>query len=448
MTWQFQGPKSLALGAGYRSIASRTYVAILIAGLSLAVVIVASFRWLAEPRAAADARRAFLGGRYDQAEEALVRWLGATPDASEAHLLKGRVAVANAKLAIAIEELTRARTLGHRRDELAVLEALIASKAGRNNEAEPTLRKVFESNPRTDRQVNEALAKAYLETYDLTRAANVLDRWARDFPDDPKPFLWRAEIHSRTGGDAGAIENDYREALRRDPSLARAHLGLADELRKAHRNDEAAVEYDAYLAAVPNDAAAHLGAARNLREGGDQSAADAHLERVEALDGNNAELFKERADAAIQRRDWGVAIAALDRAVKLAPDDVAVRHSRALVLASLGRAEEARSEQSAAIGLRKDLDRLREARTRLIASPKDRPSQLEIARWMFDHGHEQEGIRWAVKILADWPGDAAASRLLTDYYERHGDPGLANFYRVTAANEHGASATSGHGERE
>jgi tetratricopeptide (TPR) repeat protein len=334
-----------------------------------------------------------------------------------------------------MSELERARALGHPRDELVVLEALIASKAGRLIEAEPTLKKFFDNNPRTDRQVNEALAKVYLETYNLTRAAIVLDRWTNDFPADAKPHLWLAEIHSRTGGDFRAVECDYREALQRDPALARAHLGLADELCKAHRNQEAAVEYEACLAIEPNDATAHLGAARNMRELGDEAAASAHLKRAQALDGINVEVFKQLAEQAVQLSDWAAAISSLDRAFELAPFDVAVRHSRGLVLANLGRADEARTEQVAAIRLRQDLDRLNEARTRLITSPQDWQSQLIIARWMFDHDHGQEGVRWAEKILADRPGDAEASRLLAEYHERRGETGLANFYRVNARKE-------------
>ena len=76
------------------------------------------------------------------------------------------------------------------------------------------------------------MAKVYLETYDLKRAALALERWTHDFPDDAKPYLWRVQIDSRTGSDPRAVEIDYREALRRDPSLSTARLGLAEELRK------------------------------------------------------------------------------------------------------------------------------------------------------------------------------------------------------------------------
>jgi hypothetical protein len=83
--------------------------------------------------------------------------------------------------------------------------------------------------------------------------------------------------------------------------------------------------------------------------------------------------------------------------------------------------------------LREDLDRLNAARSRLVNSPHDWKSQLQVARWLFDHGHDEEGARWATQILTARPEDPEASRLLTGYHERRGETGLANFYRVHAS---------------
>ena len=330
----------------------------------------------------------------------------------------------------AADELKRAQALGHPRDELALLQALIASKVGRHAEAEPVLRRAFEVQQVPDRQVDEALAKVYLETYDLKRSAAVLRAWVRDFPDDAKPHLWWAEVHGRATDEQGLVENDYREALRRDPSMARARLGLAEELRKAHRTAEAAVEYDACLALEPNNAAAHLGAGRSLMEQGNLAAASCHLNRVMELDPKSAEPYKELAEAAARRGDWAAALVLLDRAIALDPFDVAVRNSRGLALARLGRLDEAREEQAAAARLRTDLDRLRAARARLIDSPRDLKSQLQVARWMFDHAHDQEGARWALKVVGERPDDPEANQLLASYHQRRGEIGLANFYRA------------------
>jgi tetratricopeptide (TPR) repeat protein len=415
--------------------------------LAVAVIVVARFAWRTEPREAREARRAVADGRYEDAGIALARWLRAVPDTPEAHFLKGRVAVAMSHLPEAADELTQAQSLGLPREELALLHALIASKAGRHAEAEPALKRAFDRQGVPDRQVDEALAKTYLETYDLKRAKAVLDRWARDFPYDPKPHLWRADVDSRTASEQGAVELDYREALRRDPSLAGARLGLAEELRKAHRNAEAAAEYNAFLAVEPDNAVAHLGAGRNLMELGDETAATGHLNRAMTLDGKNAEPLKEMAHAAMRQGDWPAALAALDRAVALDPFDVAVRQSRGVAMTRLGRTEEARAEQATAGRLRKELDKLHDARKRLIASPHDRKSQLEVAQWMFDHAQDHEGARWAEKILVEWPDDPEASRLLADYHQRRGANGLANFYRLRASTSAEPSSVTDKGKK-
>jgi tetratricopeptide (TPR) repeat protein len=404
--------------------------AIVVAGAGALVAIGPGFR--SEPPEAQQACQAVADGRYEQAAVLIGLWLRSAPQASEAHWLSGRVAVAMGRIPEAALALNEALALGLAREKLALLQALIASKGGRHAEAEPTLRRAFAAAQVPDRQVDEALARAYLETYDLKRATEILDRWARDFPADATPYLWRAEVHGRTGGDPNAVENDYREALRRDPDLDRARLGLAEELRKTHRTALAAREYQTYLTRAPDDPAALLGAGRNLMEHGDEKGATVLLERVIAVDSKNAEPLRELAGAAGRRGDWPGALALLDRAVAVDPYDVAIRQSRGLVLMRLGQLDRARDEQATAARLRSDLDRLHAARNRLIDAPGDRPSQLEIARWMFGHAHDQEGARWAQKILADAPGDAEASALLADYHQRRGETGLANFYRLRA----------------
>jgi Flp pilus assembly protein TadD len=416
-----------------RRIGPRSRIVLAFAALAVAAAALVRFGIRVEPHAAREARRAVAAGRYEDCAAVLTNWLGSEPGSSEAHLLKGRVAVASSKLNEAADELKRAQELGHPTDELALLQALIATKLGRHAEAEPVLRRAFEQQHTPDRQVDEALAKVYLETYDLARSDAVLKVWARDFPDDAKPHFWWAEVHGRAADQQSLVENDYREALRRDPSLARARLGLAEELRKAHRTAEAAIEYDTCIYLDQTNATAHLGAGRNLMEQGDEAGATRHLNRAIELEPKNAEPHKELADAAARRGKWDAAMALLDRAVALDPYDVGLRNSRGLALARLGRLDEARAEQAAAARLRSELDRLNASRARLVGSPNDWESQLQVARWMFDHGHDQEAARWAQKIIAEHPNDPEASRLLAAYHQRRGETGLANFYRVHAS---------------
>ncbi len=384
----------------------------------------------AGPDRAGIARRALDEGRLPAADEALRAWLATDPTSAEAHLLKGRVALERKQLAEAAEGLKRALAAEPAAPGAPVLQALIVAAAGRPAAAEPALSRAFAAGSVPDRQVDEALAKIRIEAFDLAGAATVLDRWARDFPADPKPHLWRAEVHGRTGGDPAAPAADYREALRRDPHLADARLRLADELGKNHHAGAALAEYATYLAARPDDPAAHLGAARALDELDDEAGAAAHLARALELAPGDVAVHRARAEAAARRGDWPAMLEALDRAVALDPHDLTTHFRRGVALTRLGRLDEARGEQVEAARLRADLARLNQARANLIAAPHDRASQLEIARWMFAHAHDADGVRWAEKVLREWADDPEASRLLADYYRRAGNPGLANYYRL------------------
>ena len=109
-----------------------------------------------------------------------------------------------------------------------------------------------------------------------------------------------------------------------------------------------------------------------------------------------------------------------------------IRHRRGLCLARLGRHDEARAEQEEAARLREDDQRLSKLQQALVANPGDPRLQGEVMRWMFEHGHEEEGLRWARKILGERPNDPEANRLMAEYHERGGNPGLANYYRLQA----------------
>ena len=51
---------------------------------------------------------------------------------------------------------------------------------------------------------------------------------------------------------------------------------------------------------------------------------------------------------------------------------------------------------------------------------------------MFDHGHEDEGLKWTKEILRADPRHAPTHRMLAEYYDKQGDAGLANYHRLSA----------------
>lgn len=380
------------------------------------------------------ARRAVASGRFDDARRPLESWLQADPGAAEAHFLKARVALAKGDAREVSDELRLALERGHSREELERLDAIVKVRIGQYADAKPVLERLFEQSQAPDPEVDEALARIYLQTYELTKAQNVIERWIRDAPDDATPYLWFTEIDSRTTADSNALQEEhYRAALARDPNLARARLGLAKLLLKERRSDEAAQEFALYLARNPDDVAARVGAALCAKGSGDEDTAIGHLDRALAIAPDDPSALKERAGIDQRHGDYKTALARLDRALKADSFDTETLYARTQVLARLGRLEESRADQRKMDQIKVDQARLLKIRDAILEHPDNLALRVEVARWMFDHGRDDEGLRWANYILSLRPDYRPANLLLAEHYQHKGDIGRANYYNLRAA---------------
>jgi Flp pilus assembly protein TadD len=255
----------------------------------------------------------------------------------------------------------------------------------------------------------------------------------RDAPDDGRPYLWLTEIDRRLGGDQNnLLEPHYRSALRLDPTLDRARLGLADLLRSQHRLDEAGREYAAYLGRRPDDPAGHVGLGVAALERGDVKAAARYLDKALNLAPDDPSALKQRAAVAVRAGDPEGAVRLLTRAIRADPLDEELLYARSLALKRLGRKEEAEADTRSLERLRKEQAEMVDIRDRLVGDPNNNELRSEVARWMFAHGRDEEALRWLRNILEAQPGHPAANRLLADYYDRKGEPGRANYHRLMA----------------
>jgi tetratricopeptide (TPR) repeat protein len=328
-----------------------------------------------------------------------------------------------------------ARALGYPEAKLERLRGIWLARLGRYAEAEPILTRIWESQPRTDPAVDEALARIFLKTYRLRGAAAVLQRWIEDAPADGRPFLWLTEIDRRTEVDnPQSWERHYREALRRDPELDPARLGLAESLRKLHRNEEAAREFAHYLARHPDDPGALAGAGLNALELGDLAEAARLLDGALARDPTSRAALKGRAEVDLHRGALAAAAHRLDQAIQADPFDDEAFHVRARVRTMLGDTAGARADHRAFDRLKQDQAELLRMRTQLLDHPEDSDTRSKVVAWLFGHGRDQDGLEWAMAVLAHDPNHMPTCRLLADYYAGRPDgAGLANFYRAKAA---------------
>ncbi len=331
------------------------------------------------------------------------------------------------------QELARALELGYNRAPLTRLRGLLLARVNQPAEAEPLLRQAFDGSPNADPEVAGALARLYLGSFRLGEAAAVLDRWIQDVPDDARPYLLQTEIDPRIEAAHEVIIAHYHAALDRDPSLDRVRLGLAEELRICHLNAEAASEYNQYLARNAGDPVGYTGAGVNALEMGDVGRAINLLDQSLALAPNDPKALATRGEIEQRQGRFETAIQYFDQALKADPFHHASRYQRMLALARTGKKAEAESERQTIERLDAEQKHFDHLSHELVREPLNPQLRGEAARWLMDHGREDEAVEWADLVLQSDPSHPAMNRLLADYYRKKGRPGMANLYEVHAA---------------
>ena len=376
------------------------------------------------------ARNAITNRRFDEARTAVSQWLKADPNSPEAYYLLARVELAAGHAQETVNALAKSLDLGYPPEKLAPYRAVIQVKNGQYDEAEPVLRKALADSDEPMPEVAQALANIYLATFRMRDAAKPIARWMRDAPDDPMPYLSQNEIETRSDADHAVIIQNYQEALRRDPKLAKARLGLAERFRLANRLDEAADEFATYIQTKPDDPEGPLGAGRVALAQGKRDDSARHFDRVLELNPREPTALKERGAIELIRGNLEKARGFLERAVKADPFDPDAHFTLSQVLQRMGDPEGAKREVALSLQLRKEHARLADLRSALVRKPKDLALRVEVAQWLLEHGHDEEGLTWTEQILHDVPGHEPTVRMLIDHFTRVKNAGKANYYRL------------------
>ena len=378
-------------------------------------------------------RRSFASRRYDEARRPLRRWLEERPRSAEAHYYRAWLALADDRPAEVVQAVRRARDLGFDRSLLEVLQAVYVARGGRMSDAEPVLRRAFDDGSEPRAEVARELARIYLASYRLVQATEIVERYRELMPSDPQPYMWSNEIQSRSGATPAIQIRNYRAALERDPDLDKARLGLAEQLSKDRRFDEAEQEYRVYLRRNPKDATALVGLGRNAFQLGNIEGATREFEAALTVDPRQADALKELAQLDMRFGRFAQARRRLERLTQIEPFDHEIRYTYAQALKFLGESDKARIESERSAQLRAEHTKIVQLRARILDDPSDKVSRLEVARWMLSHGHADEGLKWTREILRTDPRHAPTHQVLADYYATHGDAGLANYHRTMAS---------------
>jgi Flp pilus assembly protein TadD len=167
------------------------------------------------------------------------------------------------------------------------------------------------------------LAVAYEKSGDLKLAASAFEGALALDPKDSETGLHLAQLYLRQGRARDA-EAKFRAVLSGQPESQAALAGLAASL-EAQKSPEAADAYRNYLKMQPNDGAAREHLVHLLVANQKYDEALAEMEKSETGGTPSVESLKLRADILIGEKKLPEAIAALRKAVELAPKDAPLR---------------------------------------------------------------------------------------------------------------------------
>ena len=379
------------------------------------------------------ARQAYYNRKFDAADREIRRWIELLPNSGEPWYWKARIELAREHPQETLNALQNAHDRGYAEKELEVITAIMEVFSGKYDQHEPTLKQAFEQTTTPAPELDQALSRLYLASYQFASATKTLQRWMKDAPDDPRPYLWLNKIDERTSTDVAPIVKNYREALKRDPSLAEARLGLADTLRTGRRAAEAAKEYEDYLKLNPKSVDGLRGAGQVALVLGDSEAATKYFNEVLSQNAKDAVALRELAMIDIRSGNSARASQRLQAAVEVEPFDPDLHFNLAKALKLAGKTKESEEAVAQSERLRKEQEVMNDLREQLVANPADTKLRLKAAQWLLAHGHDKEGLEWTDLILKSNPGDRDTCLFLADYYKSKGNNARANYYRIAAA---------------
>jgi tetratricopeptide (TPR) repeat protein len=378
-------------------------------------------------------RTSFAARRYQEASEPLRYWLALRPLSGKAHYYKAWKALALNQPDEAIQAIEQAKKLAFNPDLVNCLSAIYSARAIPDGKAEPMLQAAFDQQLEPRDLIAIELARIQLSTFRIAQAAQAVERWRTLAPEDPRPYLWRNEIVSRSNVDRAILILNYRSALERDPNLDEARLGLARELSKARRFKEAAQAYRDYLARRPTDSTALIGLGRDAFQSGDLDGATRAFETALEATPRHPDALRELGLIELRLGQYQKAYERFEFLARSKPFDHEIRYLYAQALELLGHQDRARDESAHAAHLRKEHDRMLTLRYNLSRNPNDLNARFQFAKWLLEFGQEEEGLRWTKEILRAEPRHGPTHHALADYYQKRGENGLANYHQLMSS---------------
>jgi tetratricopeptide (TPR) repeat protein len=367
---------------------------------------------------------------YPEAKRQLDQALRFRPNDARAHFLAGRTARRAGDIDLAKQELKRAEQLGYAEDRIFLEHALLSFQQG-DRQTETYLRRRVDADDADLLLILEVLIQEYVQSFQLWDAKQYCDRYLSRKPDDVQALLGRAYVWERLFYYANAVL-DCRRAVEVEPNNDYARLRLAENLVVTGPAREAVEQFERLRNSRPDSDKVLLGVARAHMQLAELDQARQALDALLELQPQHAQALSERGKLMFAEGDAAGAEPFLRRGLAEEPHDRQTLYNLVQCLDRLGRADEAAAQREKLEQLDADMNGIALVTKAILKSPNDPALRTEGGELYLRLGEEAEGLRWLGMALKIDGRYRPAHRALADYYESHGQPGLAEEHRRLA----------------
>ncbi len=377
------------------------------------------------------ARRALQARRVEVALRYLESARKADPDRAETEFLLARANRKLGRMEDVSRHLARAAQRGWPRELVQREEWLALAQSGEVVRAEPHLGELLRNQQDDGAEICEAFVEGYFASFRFAQGIVLVDAWEQDFPDDPRPHVYRGMAHEQLRLWDQAAEA-YARALSLEPDNGACRLRLAGVLINQHKYDEAAAHLRVCREARPDDAEIACRLAECLRGQGQVDQARALLAPFLERDPKQQHARLIMGQLELMSGAYDAALRWLEPLCAEHPSDVEARYALAQVYQAAGRGDAAQEHLAFVTLARAELQEVQNLTDPERFRPEDPEQRYQIGIRLLKYDIPAHGAAWLRSVIDLDPDYGPAHAALADYYESVGNRELAAEHRRRA----------------
>jgi thioredoxin-like negative regulator of GroEL len=380
-----------------------------------------------------EAQRTIEARDFEAAKEHLQRCLEICPFNAEVHFLLARTSRRSGDLAAWRREMQTAQVLQWAKEDIDMERRLAQAQSGALPDADRVLRVSLDKHPADEILIWEVLVQGYIDKRLPNEILATTGDWIARHPNDWLAYFYRgyANLDLGAGKSLKAIE-DFRQVLELKPDRVEARFSLAYAYTKLGRYQDALEQFQACLQSRPNDPVALRGVATCQLSLSEPEAARAALDALPDEQKASASVYLLRAKLAWVDVKAEEALQWAKRAEALAPTDLEVIHTLAMVLRHLKKDAEAAKYQRRFEELGRLEEQLSKLQERIWQNPTDLEARFQAALTCHRLDRDSQEEYWLKTIQAMNADPQATLRAYADYLEKHDNPERAALFRRQA----------------